>query len=86
MGDPLSNFRSYGKGMEKGLGGLPRTSLTRLNGGGVGGPRISGSVQGTLSVSPEVAAAARKGVRINARIKRRGKNEWDISTEVYGRD
>lgn len=86
MGDPLANFRSYGKGMEKGLGGLPKTSLTKLKGGGVGGPRISGSVQGSLSVSPEVAAAVRKGVRINARIKRRGKNEWNISTEVYGRD
>lgn len=86
MGDPLSNFRSYGKGMERGLGGLPKSSLTRLNGGGVKGPRISGSVQGSLTLSPEVAAAARKGVKINARVKRRGKNEWDISTEIYGRE
>jgi hypothetical protein len=82
MEDALSNFRRTGKAIEKAMGGP--TLLGPRN----GGKRIGGSglkVGGYVDVPPGIRDAVRKGVRIDARVKRRGKDEWDVSTEIYGR-
>ena len=83
MGNALENFRRTGKEIERAMGG-PTRLRPNGNGKGLKGPRWSG---GGINMSGYVGVPSgiRKGVRIDARVKRRGKDEWDISTEIYGR-
>ena len=83
MGSALENFRRTGKEIERAMGGPTRLGPGG-NGKGLNGRhRIGGGVNmsGYVGVPPGIS----KGVRIDARVKRRGKDEWDISTEIYGR-
>jgi len=40
---------------------------------------------GDLKLSKHAKQVIRKGIRVEARIKKRGKNELDIQADIYGR-